>query len=165
MFLLLLVPMSIAQNMFLVKNLHGKSSILKTDSKLKQKVQNFLQTLPDQREDKFEYSIVETRRKQNNPLRWDYIVKHRTKEGGDKEWDYVVQHTGHQHAGSKKGAEKEDSESTSPSGDIKKKDDFKAVHGSKSRRWDNTKWCNGFYIEFGQSFAKEMFSYDEYLKS
>ena len=33
--------------------------------------------------------------------------------------------------------------------------------------WDmnNTKWCNGFYIEFRQSFAKEKFSYDEYLKS
>ena len=33
--------------------------------------------------------------------------------------------------------------------------------------WDmnNTKWCNGFYIEFRQSFAKETFSYDEYLKS
>ena len=33
--------------------------------------------------------------------------------------------------------------------------------------WDmnNTKWCNDFYIEFRQSFAKETFSYDEYLKS
>ena len=33
--------------------------------------------------------------------------------------------------------------------------------------WDmnNTKWCNGFYIEFRQSFAKETFSYDEHLKS
>ena len=33
--------------------------------------------------------------------------------------------------------------------------------------WDmnNTKWCNGFYIEFRQSFSKETFSYDEYLKS
>ena len=29
----------------------------------------------------------------------------------------------------------------------------------------NTKWCNGFYIEFRQSFAKETFSYDEQLKS
>ena len=30
--------------------------------------------------------------------------------------------------------------------------------------WDisNTKWCNGFYIEFRQCFAKETFSYDEY---
>ena len=30
--------------------------------------------------------------------------------------------------------------------------------------WDlnNTKWCNGFYIEFRQSFAKETFSYDEH---
>ena len=33
--------------------------------------------------------------------------------------------------------------------------------------WDmnNTKWCNGFYIEFRQHFAKETFSYDEHLKS
>ena len=33
--------------------------------------------------------------------------------------------------------------------------------------WDmnNTKWCNGFYIEFRQNFAKETFSYDEHLKS
>ena len=33
--------------------------------------------------------------------------------------------------------------------------------------WDmnNTKWCNGFYIEFRQSFAKKTFSYDEHLKS
>ena len=27
------------------------------------------------------------------------------------------------------------------------------------------KWWNGFSIEFRQSFAKETFSYDEYLKS
>ena len=26
-------------------------------------------------------------------------------------------------------------------------------------------WCNGFYIEFRPSFAKETFSYDEHLKS
>ena len=33
--------------------------------------------------------------------------------------------------------------------------------------WDmnNAKWCNGFYIEFRQSFTKETFSYDEHLKS
>ena len=33
--------------------------------------------------------------------------------------------------------------------------------------WDmnNTKWCNGFYIEFRQSFAKETFSHDEYFNS
>ena len=33
--------------------------------------------------------------------------------------------------------------------------------------WDmnNTMCCNGFYIEFRQSFAKETFSYDEHLKS
>ena len=33
--------------------------------------------------------------------------------------------------------------------------------------WDmnKTKWCNGFYIEFRQNFAKETFSYDEHLKS
>ena len=33
--------------------------------------------------------------------------------------------------------------------------------------WDTnkTKWCNGFYIEFRQNFAKETFSYDEQLKS
>ena len=33
--------------------------------------------------------------------------------------------------------------------------------------WDMniTKWCNGFYIKFRQSFAKETFSYDEHLKS
>ena len=33
--------------------------------------------------------------------------------------------------------------------------------------WDynNTKWCNGLYIEFGQNFTKETFSYDEHLKS
>ena len=30
---------------------------------------------------------------------------------------------------------------------------------------NNTKWCNGFYIEFRQNFAKETFSYDEHLKS
>ena len=29
---------------------------------------------------------------------------------------------------------------------------------------DKTKWCNGFYIQFRQSFAKETFSYDEHLK-
>ena len=28
---------------------------------------------------------------------------------------------------------------------------------------NNTKWCNGFYIEFRQSFAKETFPYDEHL--
>ena len=33
--------------------------------------------------------------------------------------------------------------------------------------WDmnNKKWCDGFYIQFRQSLAKETFSYDEYLKS
>ena len=33
--------------------------------------------------------------------------------------------------------------------------------------WDmnNAKWCNGLYIQFRQSFAKETFSYDEHLKS
>ena len=33
--------------------------------------------------------------------------------------------------------------------------------------WDmnNKKCCNGFYIEFRQSFAKETFSYDEMLKN
>ena len=33
--------------------------------------------------------------------------------------------------------------------------------------WDmnNAKWCNGFYIQFRQSFAKETFSYDEHFKS
>ena len=33
--------------------------------------------------------------------------------------------------------------------------------------WDmnNTKWYNGFYMEFRQSLAKETFSYDEHLKS
>ena len=30
---------------------------------------------------------------------------------------------------------------------------------------DNTKLCNGFYIQFKQSFAKETFSCDEHLKS
>ena len=30
---------------------------------------------------------------------------------------------------------------------------------------NNTKWCNGFYIEFRQNLAKETFSYDEHLKS
>ena len=33
------------------------------------------------------------------------------------------------------------------------------------RDMNNTKWCNGLYIQFRQSFAKETFSYDEYLKS
>ena len=33
--------------------------------------------------------------------------------------------------------------------------------------WDmnNTKGCNGFYIEFRQNFAKETLFYDEHLKS
>ena len=33
--------------------------------------------------------------------------------------------------------------------------------------WDmnNTKWCNGFYIQFRQTFAKETFFYYAYLKS
>ena len=33
--------------------------------------------------------------------------------------------------------------------------------------WDmnDSKWYIGFYIQFRQSFAKETFSYDEYLKS
>ena len=30
---------------------------------------------------------------------------------------------------------------------------------------NKTKWCNGFYMEFRQSFTKETFSYDERLKS
>ena len=30
---------------------------------------------------------------------------------------------------------------------------------------NNTKWCDGFYIEFRQNFVKETFSYDEYLKN
>ena len=30
---------------------------------------------------------------------------------------------------------------------------------------DKTKCCNGFYIQFRQTFAKETFSYDEHLKS
>ena len=30
---------------------------------------------------------------------------------------------------------------------------------------NNAKCCNGFYIQFTQSFAKETFSYDKYLKS
>ena len=38
---------------------------------------------------------------------------------------------------------------------------------SNTNLWDTnkTKWCNGFYIEFRQSFTKETFSYDEHLKS
>ena len=37
---------------------------------------------------------------------------------------------------------------------------------SVGEKWENkTKWCNGFYIQFRQSFAKETFSYDEHLKS
>ena len=33
--------------------------------------------------------------------------------------------------------------------------------------WDmnNQKWCNGFYIQFRQRFAKDTFSFDEHLKS
>ena len=31
--------------------------------------------------------------------------------------------------------------------------------------YNNTKWCNGFYIQFRQNFTKETFSYDEHLKS
>ena len=33
--------------------------------------------------------------------------------------------------------------------------------------WDmnDIKWCNGFYIEFRQSFAKETYSYDEHSES
>ena len=30
---------------------------------------------------------------------------------------------------------------------------------------DKTNLCNAFYIQFRQGFAKETFSYDEYLKS
>ena len=30
---------------------------------------------------------------------------------------------------------------------------------------NKTKWYNGFYIKFRQSFTKESFSYDDYLKS
>ena len=30
---------------------------------------------------------------------------------------------------------------------------------------NSKKWSNGFNIEFRQHFAKETFSYDEYLKS
>ena len=30
---------------------------------------------------------------------------------------------------------------------------------------NNTKWFDGFYIEFRQSFAKETFSYDKYSES
>ena len=30
---------------------------------------------------------------------------------------------------------------------------------------DKTKWGNGLYIQFRQSFAKETFSYDEHFKS
>ena len=30
---------------------------------------------------------------------------------------------------------------------------------------DETKCCNGFYIQYRQTFVKETFSYDEYLKS
>ena len=33
------------------------------------------------------------------------------------------------------------------------------------RDMNNTKWCNGFYIEFRQNVTKETFSYDEHLKS
>ena len=39
---------------------------------------------------------------------------------------------------------------------------------SKSNNWNsacNYIGCNGFYIQFRQSFAKETFFYDEYLKS
>ena len=33
--------------------------------------------------------------------------------------------------------------------------------------WDmnSPKWCNGFYIEFRQSFTEDTFFYDEHLKS
>ena len=33
--------------------------------------------------------------------------------------------------------------------------------------WDmnNKKWYNGFYIKFRQIFAKDTFSYDEYLRN
>ena len=30
---------------------------------------------------------------------------------------------------------------------------------------NNTKWCNGLYIQFRQYFAKETFFYNEHLKS
>ena len=41
--------------------------------------------------------------------------------------------------------------------------DFRIMHFL----WDlnNTKGCNGFYIELRQNFTKETFSYDEHLKS
>ena len=33
--------------------------------------------------------------------------------------------------------------------------------------WDinKTNWCNGFCVQFRQTFAKETFSYDEHLKT
>ena len=34
-----------------------------------------------------------------------------------------------------------------------------------NQNMNKTKWCSGFYIQFRQSFAKETFSYDKYLKS
>ena len=35
----------------------------------------------------------------------------------------------------------------------------------KKEKNDYTKWCNGLYIQFRQSLAKETYSYDEQLKS
>ena len=45
--------------------------------------------------------------------------------------------------------------------------DYLQNHDGYYFLWDmnNTKWFNGFYIEFRQSFAEETFSYDEHLKS
>ena len=41
------------------------------------------------------------------------------------------------------------------------------IYQVEAKQWhlNDTKWCNGFYIEFRQNFTKETFSYGEHLKS
>ena len=50
---------------------------------------------------------------------------------------------------------------------IEKKSLNPITHDRGGGKWDmnNKNGCNGFYFQFGQSFAKETFSNDEYLKS
>ena len=86
-----------ANTAFLVKDINGKASIVQTVTKTKDQnriEKSLKQEIPNQKENSFEYSLLQPRNKLDNALRWDYLVKHASDGAGlgDKQWYYVVQH-------------------------------------------------------------------------
>ena len=137
-----------ANKALLVKDINGKASIVQTVTETKD--QNRIETssdqenpsVPNQKENSFEYSLIEPRNRLDNGLRWDYLVKHKSDDVGlgDKQWDYVVQHDvldNDDQDYDTNSADVEQKSVTSANSNVnEKKDDIKSGLSSKSTRWD-----------------------------